>query len=285
MTRSDLEQDPWRAISTLLEKNKTSEKFEKTGPLSTQHVLIAGGDKGIGVHITESLAALGAKISILSEDATSVASMRDRIRASFNVDAQEYVTSFTDPEQTRQAIEWATNLLGPPRCLINAIDQPCTAPFEETPTADMQTVLDINLGGPVNTIRETLSKFHENGSGLVINMASAVALTGEANQAVYAASKAGLVALGQSLHKELSAKSISVFTLCPGVILTEDLEKALGVIATQQNIPYEDLVKQVATANNQSHLLSPTRITNVVTNILTGALDYSNNRTISVFGE
>jgi len=283
MTRSDIERDPWQAIGALLEKNKISEGPNKTLPLSDKHILIAGGDKGIGAHISLSLAALGAKLSLISDDPASVATQREHIHSANEVEVQDYVTDYSDEGQTFQAIEWATNLLGAPFCLINAIDLPCTAPFEEIPASDIQTVLNFNLGGPVNTLRGTLDGFKENGSGIVINIAAAIGLTGGANQSIYAASKAGLIALGQSLNAELIDRDISVYTLCPGITLTTDLEKSLRLVAEQQDLSYQNLLEQVSEANNQPALINPINITAIIEDILTGSLIYKTTPTISKF--
>ncbi|MEH6402045.1 MAG: SDR family NAD(P)-dependent oxidoreductase [Sneathiella sp.] len=283
MTRSDLEKDPWLAIGALLEKSAEARDDKTSLPLSDKHILIAGGDKGIGAHVTRSLAVLGAKVSLISDDPICVAFVREKIHLSTEIEIHDYVTDFTNEDQTGQAIEWATNLLGAPYSLINAIDLPCSAPFGEIPASDIQTVLSTNLLGPANTIRGSLAGFKENGSGIVINIAAAIALNGGANQSIYAASKAGLVALGQSLNAELSAQDISVYSLCPGITLTADLEKTLASIAEQQNIPFESLLEQVSKANNQPFLINPKNVTVVIEEILTGSTRYKDNPTISNF--
>ena len=82
-------------------------------------------------------------------------------------------------------------------------------------------VLDINLKGAFNGIKAVTRTMMKQKSGRIINISSVVGLTGNAGQANYAASKAGLIGLTKSTAKELSSRGITVNCIAPGYIATD----------------------------------------------------------------
>ena len=86
---------------------------------------------------------------------------------------------------------------------------------------DWNMVLDINLKGAFNGIKAVTRTMMKQKSGRIINISSVVGLTGNAGQANYAASKAGLIGLTKSTAKELSSRGITVNCIAPGYIATD----------------------------------------------------------------
>ncbi|GLQ07137.1 SDR family NAD(P)-dependent oxidoreductase [Sneathiella chinensis] len=270
VTRSDLESDPWTSIGRMVEQARQEKPPEANGPLSGQHILIAGGNRGLGFHIAETLAAQGAALSLMARDLGTLHEKREQLLARFGGQVHDGLLDVRNPAEIETALEWACNLYGPPTALINATGLPCTAPFDATGIDDWNTILDTNLTGARNLIEAALPHFREKGHGCVINFAPASVLDGAPGQAAYAAAKAGLLSLGKSLDKELADDNIRFFTLCPGIILTAETEKALDDIAAAQSMPVADVIAHVATANGQARLLAPQEISRVVLDILLG---------------
>ena len=119
---------------------------------------------------------------------------------------------------------------------------------------DYDRVLDTNLKGAFNTIRHTARSFIKQRSGKIINITSVVGITGNAGQANYAASKAGMIGLTKSMAKELGSRGVCVNAVAPGFIdtdmtrvLSENVKKAIT-----DNIPLgrigsvEDVAQVVA---------------------------------------
>tara|TARA_A100001037_G_scaffold249419_1_gene232126 strand:- start:1433 stop:2179 length:747 start_codon:yes stop_codon:yes gene_type:complete len=86
---------------------------------------------------------------------------------------------------------------------------------------DWNTVIDINLKGTFNTIKAVSRQMMKQRSGRIINISSVVGLKGNAGQANYAASKAGIIGLTKSSSKELASRGITVNCIAPGYIATD----------------------------------------------------------------
>lgn len=89
---------------------------------------------------------------------------------------------------------------------------------------DFDKVIDINLKGTFNTIKCFSRQMFKQKSGKIINMASVIGLIGNAGQANYAASKAGVIALTKSAAKEFSMRGINVNAIAPGYVITKMTE-------------------------------------------------------------
>ena len=187
----------------------------------TALALVTGASRGIGRAVAERLGADGFTVACgyLSDDASAketveIVEAAGSAGAAFRVDVAERA----DVEELfRQIGEWA----GPPLVLVNNAGVNRDGLTLTYSPDDLDRTLAVNLRGAFLCARAALPGMLRARQGRIVNVASAVALRGNAGQAAYAASKAGLVGFTRSLAREVGRKGITVNAVCPGLIETD----------------------------------------------------------------
>jgi 3-oxoacyl-[acyl-carrier protein] reductase len=192
--------------------------------------LVTGGSRGIGRAIAGQLHEAGAKVSILARDeARAKAAAAELGERAFAVAAD-----VAHADQVARAVAETETALGSIDILVNNAGLTRDGLLVRMSEADWDAVLDANLKGAFNTTKAVTRGMMKRRDGRVINIASVVGIIGNAGQANYSASKAGLIGLTQSVARELASRNIRVNAVAPGFIdtdmtreLTEDQRKKL----------------------------------------------------------
>lgn len=191
--------------------------------MTQRTVLITGGSRGIGAAIARKFAASGDRIAVhyvsSEPDAQGVL---DSLSGSGHMIAQ---ADLRNPEAIRVMVEAVAAKFGKIDVLINNagifIDHPIeTTTYEQWQNAWAQTI-GINLIGAANATWCALQHMPKNGTSRIVNIGSRGAFRGEPVSPAYGASKAAIVAFGQSIAKALAPMHIGVTTLAPGFVETE----------------------------------------------------------------
>ena len=181
--------------------------------LESRRILVTGAASGMGAAISRLFAAEGAQIALLDISDEAVGEVASSIgQHAFPVDV-------ADTAAVRQTVDKAADRLGGLDGLVNAAGILRQKPFEDTDEADMAALIGVNLAGPINVTRAILPHLRAAPSATIVNIASMAGMRPPPGLAVYAATKAGLMAFGVALAGELGAK-IRLNTICPGVIRT-----------------------------------------------------------------
>lgn len=217
-------------------------------------ILITGASRGIGLAIAERLSA--EYILILH------ASKEENLK-SFSPGHFTLCADFSDPVQItefckRLKAEHGNDLYA----VVNNAGLTLDKSLIFQPERDIDAMINVNLKAPVMICKTAMKIFNLNKEGVIINMSSVVGQTGNAFQSVYAATKAGLVALSKSLAQEAGALSeehhIRVLSVSPGFIQTDmtdaipETEKAKYL----NNIPAKRFGKPEDIAETIAFLLS-----------------------------
>ena len=197
--------------------------------MTRRTVLITGGSRGIGAAIAQEFAAAGDRIAIHFVSSQSTA---DEVKESLPGDG--HITSqadLRDPDAIRRMVDDVANQFGKIDILVNNagvfVDHPIeSTTYEEWQQAWSQT-LEVNLIGAANVTWCALQHMPKNGTSRIVNIGSRGAFRGEPKSPAYGASKAALVAFGQSIAKALAPMHIGVTTLAPGFVETEMASRLL----------------------------------------------------------
>jgi len=191
--------------------------------MTQRTVLITGGSRGIGAAIARKFAASGDRIALhyVSSEPDAQAVL-DSLSGSGHMIAQ---ADLRNPEAIRVMVEAVAAKFGKIDVLINNagifIDHPIeTTTYEQWKNAWAQTI-GINLIGAANATWCALQHMPKNGTSRIVNIGSRGAFRGEPVSPAYGASKAAIVAFGQSIAKALAPMHIGVTTLAPGFVETE----------------------------------------------------------------
>jgi short-subunit dehydrogenase len=178
--------------------------------LSGTTVLVTGASGGIGRAAAIRLHARGARLVLHARDAAHVRELADRLGAA------TASADLGDPDGPAMLAEQA----GRVEVLVHCAGRGLRGPFASTPAPQVDEVLAVNLRAPAQLARALLPGMLSRGRGHLAFVASIAGHTGVGHEAVYAASKAGVLALAESLRLELAASGITVSTVSPGAVDT-----------------------------------------------------------------
>lgn len=189
--------------------------------LEGKTALITGGSRGIGKAIALKFAQEGANIAFsdlkIDENAENLVT---ELRA-MGVDAQAYASdasSFTASEELANAV---VKEFGTIDILVNNAGITRDNLLMRMTEADWDAVITINLKSAFNLTKAVQRIMLKKRSGSIINMSSVVGVSGNAGQANYSASKAGMIGFTKSVAQELGSRNIRVNAIAPGFIETE----------------------------------------------------------------
>ena len=188
--------------------------------LEQQVAFVTGGATGIGLAVSRSLAARGATVAIFARNAARAEEAAAALRASGGA-AQAFAADISKTDSVDAAFAQALEQLGRVDILVNNAGLTRDGLFVRMSDAQWDEVLTTNLGGAFRCCRAVARFMMKARYGRIINISSVVGLMGNAGQANYCASKAGLLGLTKSLARELASRSVTVNAVCPGFIATE----------------------------------------------------------------
>lgn len=178
--------------------------------LTGRNALVTGAGAGIGAAIAGRLDREGVRVHVLdiSAAAESVAQLSHGGLA-LEADISDY-------DAVTSAINRLLEVDGHLDLLVNNAGWDHAAPFLETTPGLWRKVVDINYMGPIHVLHAVLPGMVAQGAGRVVNIASDAGRVGSTGEAVYAGCKAGVIALGKSIARELARSGVTINAVCPG---------------------------------------------------------------------
>ncbi len=184
--------------------------------LSNKNVFVTGSTRGIGLAIAHKFASLGANVVLNGRSAISEELLAQF--ADYGVKVVGISGDVSDNTDAKRMVEEAVEVLGSVDILINNAGITKDGMALRMSEEDFDSVLKINLTGTFNMTQAVLKPMTKARAGAIINLSSVVGLTGNAGQANYAASKAGVIGFSKSIAREVAARNVRVNVIAPGFI-------------------------------------------------------------------
>jgi short-subunit dehydrogenase len=181
------------------------------------HAIVTGASRGIGTFIAKTLAAQGVNLTLAARDAAKLEETRRACEA-LGVRAIAVPTDVTSREDLRKLVETAQRELGPIDILVNNAGIEITKSLQDTSFEEVDAVIRTNLSAPIWLIKMVLPLMVERRRGAIVNVSSLAGKSCAPYDAIYSATKAGLVALGLSVDLELDGTGVTLGTVCPGFV-------------------------------------------------------------------
>lgn len=195
--------------------------------LNGKTALVTGASRGIGRAIALRLAEDGANVAVIYTGSADKAEAVVNEITALGVNAKAYRCNVADSAAVNETVKAVTNDLGKIDILVNNAGITRDGLMLRMKDEDFDAVLDTNLKGAFNMIRACYSGFIRKKSGRIINISSVSGIMGNAGQANYSASKAGVIGLTKSVARELASRGITCNAVAPGFIQT-DMTENLG---------------------------------------------------------
>ena len=201
--------------------------------LSGKHVLVTGGGGAIGRALCLRFAEQGAIVAVADKNAAAAQ------RVAQEVEGKALVFDIANYREAKAVIgDMQIDIL------VNNAGWDRFQNFVDTQPEDWETLIAINLRGPLNMHHLVLPQMLARGRGRIVNISSDAARVGSSGESVYSACKGGIISFSKTLAREVARKGITVNVVCPGPTDTPILRGFLGEGDAGQKV-YEALVRAI----------------------------------------
>ena len=206
-------------------------------------VVVTGAGRGIGLEIAKAFAAEGAKVAVISRNESSCGGAVNTINSDYPGASKAYPVDVADGDAVNELAKTVIADFGSIDILVNNAGITRDGLLMRMKEEDWDAILDTNLKGAFLMTKAFQRPLMKAKAGRIINMSSVIGIMGNAGQANYAASKAGLIGFTKSVARELAGKKVTCNAIAPGFIatdMTDALDEKLkeGIVA---KIPLKEL--------------------------------------------
>ncbi len=198
--------------------------------IQRRSAVVTGSSRGIGRAVARTLADAGFDVCVNCSSERGLADAQafaTQLEADCGVRAVAVAANVADAAQASALVEAACETFGRIDVLVNNAGITRDGLLARMKEEDFDAVIDVNLKGTFNCCKAAAQRMMKQRYGRIVNLSSVVGVAGNAGQANYAASKAGVIGLTKSIARELAARNITANAVAPGFIST-DMTDALS---------------------------------------------------------
>ncbi|MFM2198154.1 MAG: 3-oxoacyl-[acyl-carrier-protein] reductase [Verrucomicrobiota bacterium] len=184
-------------------------------------IAVTGAGRGIGQEIARAFAAEGAKVALISRSESSCGKAAEEINMVYPGSCTAYAVDVSSHDAVQELAKRIGDEIGAISVLVNNAGVTRDGLLMRMKEEDWDTVLDTNLKGAFNTVKAFMRPLMKGENSRIINIASVIGLIGNAGQANYSASKAGLIGFTKAVARELAGRAVTCNAIAPGFITTD----------------------------------------------------------------
>jgi 2-hydroxycyclohexanecarboxyl-CoA dehydrogenase len=199
--------------------------------------LVTGAARGIGAAIAQRLAQAGATVVVADLDGDAASATAGGLPGK----AVGVALDVSSSASVGEALARVSADVGAPDILVNNAGIDVIKPFVDSTEDEWDRIIAVNLKGPINCCRAVIDTMIERKAGRIVNIASDAGRVGSSGEAVYSATKGGVIAFTKTLAREVARHGITVNCVCPGPTETA----LLGQVADYSEKLYQGLARAI----------------------------------------
>ena len=237
--------------------------------------IVTGAARGIGFAIASRLLADGCRVALADVDEAAARAAAEKLGGEA-AGAQALRLDVSDTESVRAGFARAEASQGPLDVLVNNAGIDVIGPFVESDEQTWRRLIAVNLEGTLRCCRAALDGMLARGAGSIVNLGSDAGRVGSTGEAVYSATKGGIIAFTKSLAREVARQGVRVNCVCPGPTDTA----LLGQVAEYSQKLHDGLARAIP----MRRVGAPEEIAAMVAFLAGDDARYVTGQTVSVNG-
>jgi 3-hydroxybutyrate dehydrogenase len=254
--------------------------------LQGKTALVTGSTSGIGLGIATAFAQQGADIVLNGfGDAADIEKLRSELAKKHGVKVIYDGADLSKGAAVRELVENTVRQLGRIDILVNNAGIQHTALIEDFPAEKWDAILALNLSAVFHGTAAALPHMKKQGSGRIINIASAHGLVASASKSAYVAAKHGVVGFTKVTALETAGQGITANAICPGWVRTPLVEKQITALAEKNGVDQEAAARELLSEKQPSlQFVTPEQLGGTAVFLASDAAAQITGTTVSVDG-
>jgi NAD(P)-dependent dehydrogenase (short-subunit alcohol dehydrogenase family) len=251
--------------------------------LNGKHVLVTGGSRGIGLACVRGFAAEGARVTLVSRRAESVAQARQQLREA-GIAAEGFDADLADPQAALRAIGQAESAQGPIDVLVNSAGAARRTPFAELTPQDWHDAMRSKFFSYVHVMDPVAKRMGQRGRGAIVNVVGMGGKSARTTHIAGGAANAALMLATAGLAAAYAPRGVRINAVNPGLTLTERLQQGLDAEARQRNTTVDDALQDAERAQPLGRIARPEEIADAVVWLASARASYVSGAILAMDG-